>query len=81
MVLLLSRYFERMSRVIYKYDGMIDEFIGDAILVVFGAPDEKPDDPERAMACALAMQNGLQELNDEIRRDGYPPLERGPASS
>ncbi len=77
MVLLLNRYFDRMSRVIYEYDGMIDEFIGDAILVVFGAPEKKVDDPERAVACALAMQNALQELNDEIQREGYPPLEMG----
>jgi len=77
MVRLLNRYLERMSRVIMEYDGMIDEFIGDAILAVFGVPEEHDDDPQRAVACALAMQNALMELNNELLREGYPALEMG----
>jgi class 3 adenylate cyclase len=77
MVRLLNRYLERMSKVIMEYDGMIDEFIGDAILTVFGVPDEHDDDPLRAVACALAMQNALIELNNELMREGYPVLEMG----
>ncbi len=77
MVRLLNRYLERMSKVIMKYDGMIDEFIGDAILTVFGVPEEHDDDPLRAVACALAMQNALMELNNELMREGYPALEMG----
>ena len=77
MVRLLNRYLERMSKVIMEYDGMIDEFIGDAILTVFGVPDEQDDDPLRAVACALAMQNALIELNNELMREGYPALEMG----
>jgi len=77
MVLLLNRYLERMSKVLLDFDGMIDEFIGDAILAVFGVPEKRNDDPFRAVACALAMQNSLRELNDEIVKEGYPPLEMG----
>ncbi|MBW2590944.1 MAG: adenylate/guanylate cyclase domain-containing protein, partial [Deltaproteobacteria bacterium] len=77
MVRLLNRYLERMSKVIMEYDGMIDEFIGDAILTVFGVPDEHDDDPLRAVACALAMQNALIELNNELMREGFPALEMG----
>jgi len=77
MVRLLNRYLERMSKVIMEYDGMIDEFIGDAILTVFGVPDEHDEDPLRAVACALAMQNALIELNNELMREGYPALEMG----
>ncbi|MBW1813226.1 MAG: adenylate/guanylate cyclase domain-containing protein [Deltaproteobacteria bacterium] len=77
MVRLLNRYLERMSKVIMEYDGMIDEFIGDAILTVFGVPEEHDDDPLRAVACALAMQNALMELNIELMREGYPALEMG----
>jgi len=77
MVRLLNRYLERMSKVIMEYDGMIDEFIGDAILAVFGVPEEHDDDPLRAVACALAMQNALMELNNELMREGYPALEMG----
>jgi len=77
MVRLLNRYLERMSKVIMEYDGIIDEFIGDAILTVFGVPEEHDDDPLRAVACALAMQNALVELNNELIHEGYPPLEMG----
>jgi class 3 adenylate cyclase len=77
MVLLLNRYLGRMSDIILKYDGMIDEFVGDAILSFFGVPEKQRDDPARAVACALTMQNALQALNDEIMAEGYPALEMG----
>ena len=77
MVRLLNRYLERMSKVIVEYDGMIDEFIGDAILTVFGVPEERDDDPLSAVACALSMQNTLVELNNELTHEGYPALEMG----
>ncbi len=77
MVQLVNHYLEHMSKVISDYDGMIDEFIGDAILAVFGVPEKRGDDPARAVACGLAMQNALVELNEEIIHEGYPPLEMG----
>jgi class 3 adenylate cyclase len=77
MVQLLNRYLERMSKVILAYDGIIDEFIGDAILAVFGVPETRDGDAERAVACGLAMQNALMKLNEEIVSEGYPPLEMG----
>ncbi len=77
MVRILNRYLESMTQVIQKYDGVIDEFIGDAILTVFGIPEEKSDDPARAVACALAMQQTLADLNSGLVEDGLPPLEMG----
>ncbi len=77
MVRILNRYLEAMTQVIERYDGVIDEFIGDAILTVFGIPEERPDDPARAVACALAMQQTLADLNLEMVADGLPPLEMG----
>ena len=74
---LLNRYLQEMTAVIRKYGGMIDEFIGDAILVVFGVPEGKPDDAARAVACGLAMQKALMKLNNQIVEEGYPPLEMG----
>ena len=73
----MNRYLARMSRVIISYGGTIDEFIGDAILAIFGVPEEQEDDPARAVACGIAMQNALQELNAEFVEEGYPPLEMG----
>ncbi|MCF8079596.1 MAG: adenylate/guanylate cyclase domain-containing protein [Desulfobacterales bacterium] len=77
MVRLLNRYLDRMSRLILRYDGIIDEIIGDAILAVFGVPERRVDDPHRAVACALAMQNALGDLNREMAAEGHPPLEMG----
>ncbi len=77
MVDLLNQYLEKMSIIIQKYDGIIDEIIGDALLVVFGAPENHNNDPERAIACAIEMQNKLGDLNIEIEKQGYPSLEMG----
>ncbi len=77
MVRILNRYLEAMTQVIQEYDGVIDEFIGDAILTVFGIPEEKADDPARAVACALAMQQTLAGLNRDFVADGLPALEMG----
>ncbi len=77
MVLILNRYLETMSRVIVEHDGMIDEFIGDAILTVFGVPEKHGDEPLRGVACALAMQNALKELNKQLTCDGFSQLEMG----
>lgn len=52
VVAMLNLYLETMTEIIQKYQGTIDEFIGDAILVIFGAPILRPDDPRRAVACA-----------------------------
>lgn len=77
MMQLLNRYLACMSKVILKYDGTIDEFIGDGILAVFGVPEKRDDDPRRAVACALEMQNELMVLNESITAEGFPPLEMG----
>lgn len=77
MVQLLNRYLKQMSAIILAHDGMIDEIIGDAILAVFGAPDPHENDPQRAVACAIEMQNRLARLNEELTVEGYPALEMG----
>ncbi len=80
IVHILNRYLEAMSEVILDHGGMIDEFIGDAILAVFGVPEEKEDDPVRACACALAMQSALNRLNRRLQEmEQCPPLEMGVA--
>lgn len=77
MVQLLNRYLKQMSTIILAYDGIIDEIIGDAILAVFGAPEPHENDPQRAVACAIEMQNRLTRLSTELMDEGYPALEMG----
>jgi class 3 adenylate cyclase len=77
MIDLLNRYFARMVPVILGHGGTIAEFIGDAILVLFGAPVEGPDDAERAVRCAWAMQRAMDDFNRESRAAGLPELTMG----
>jgi class 3 adenylate cyclase len=71
---LLNRYLGRMTEVILEHGGTIDEFLGDAVLAVFGAPKRAEDDAERALRCALAMQAAMTEVNAANRDDELPEL-------
>lgn len=74
---LLNQYLGAMATVITQYQGMIDEFIGDAILALFGAPLPRPDHAEAAAGCALAMQLEMDRVNRRLSSSGIPPLEMG----
>ena len=71
---MINIYLEVMTGIIFKYQGTIDEFIGDAILVIFGAPVLRDNDALRAVACALEMQLAMQEVNERNRAAGYPEV-------
>jgi PAS domain S-box-containing protein len=77
VVALLNRYLTAMVKVIKQHDGTIDEFIGDAIFVLFGAPVWREDDAQRAVACAVAMQLAMAEVNEQNRQEDLPDLEMG----
>jgi len=77
VVQMLNAYFEVMVEVALKYDGTINEIIGDALLVIFGAPQEMPDRAQRAIACAIEMQNAMAQVNEQNRSQGLPELEMG----
>jgi PAS domain S-box-containing protein len=77
VVALLNRYLTTMVSVIKQYKGTIDEFIGDAIFVLFGAPTWQEDDAERAVACAVAMQLAMAGINEQNREDDLPEIEMG----
>ncbi len=73
----LNSYLSAMTDVIMKYGGSIDNFIGDAIMAVFGVPVAKPDDAERAVACAIEMQNAMAQVNANNAERGLPNLAMG----
>ena len=60
---IVGRHLGAMAEVIADHGGTIDKFQGDAVMVVFGAPEAMPDHAERALRCALAMQHRQTELN------------------
>ncbi|MEJ2672000.1 MAG: adenylate/guanylate cyclase domain-containing protein [Deltaproteobacteria bacterium] len=74
---MINIYLETMTEIIQKYQGTIDEFIGDGILVIFGAPILRPDDPRRAVACAVEMQLAMTSVNARNRQAGYPEVALG----
>ena len=74
---LLNRYLDRMSAEIERHGGVIDKFIGDEIMALFGAPVGHGDDADRAVSAALAMQAALGQLNLEFAAEGRPPLAIG----
>jgi adenylate cyclase len=67
--LLLNEYLSRMTDIIFKYEGTLDKYIGDAIMAVFGAPLDMPDHAARSIKAALEMRDRLEEFNAE-RKEG-----------
>ncbi len=77
VVKILNFYLSKMADVITSYNGTIDEFMGDGILVLFGAPTVQEDDTERAVACAIAMQLEMETVNKQMKAWGLSTLEMG----
>jgi class 3 adenylate cyclase len=77
VVKLLNTYFEVMVDLILRYNGTINEFIGDSLLVIFGAPHEMEDRVERAVACAIEMQNAMTDVNEKNSSNKLPTLQMG----
>ena len=67
----------RQVRTVTGRGGEILQFIGDAILVVFGAPLRRPDDAARAVACAVEMLNAMPGVNAWNRAHGLPEVAMG----
>lgn len=77
VIKILNFYLGYMADVITEYQGTIDEFMGDGILVLFGAPIPREDDPQRAIACAVAMQLAMKQVNVQMKKWGLSSLEMG----
>jgi len=73
----LNEYFAGMSAEIKKHSGMINKFIGDGIMAIWGAPVEHADDARRAVACGLSMVGINREFNERRAAQGKLPLRIG----
>ncbi len=71
----VGRTFDRLSEEIARYEGLLEKFMGDAVLAVFGVPRAHEDDAERAVRAALEMHAVLSELNRGFAAEGKPTLE------
>jgi adenylate cyclase len=76
-VTMLNEYFTLMVDCIQREEGMLDKFIGDAIMAAFGIPVAHEDDPDRAVRTAIAMVNELRNWNQLRAGEGKPPVEIG----
>ncbi|HEY9072368.1 MAG TPA: adenylate/guanylate cyclase domain-containing protein, partial [Candidatus Ozemobacteraceae bacterium] len=74
VVNLLNEYLTEMTDIIFKYDGLLDKYEGDAIMAVFGAPVDQADHAIRACRCALDSQKALAKMREHWRSEGKPEL-------
>ncbi len=77
LVHLLNEYLTAMTDVVFKHDGMLDKYMGDAIMAVFGAPLDQPDHARRACQTALEMMSELHRLQKKWLSEGKPVLNIG----
>jgi adenylate cyclase len=73
----LNEYMSAMVDVVVQYEGVVDKFIGDAIMALFGSPIMSDDDPLRAVKTALEMQARLGNLNKKWASEGKEPFRIG----
>jgi adenylate cyclase len=74
---ILNTYLTEMSALVDQHGGVVDKYIGDAVMGLFGAPIQNDQDPQHAVATALAMIAAMPALNQEFAAQGWPPLEIG----
>jgi class 3 adenylate cyclase len=77
VVAFLNSYFSRMVGAVFAFDGMLDKYIGDGMMAVFGAPIVHEDHALRAVQAAFQMRKELKALNQELEAQGQPPLAIG----
>jgi adenylate cyclase len=74
---LFNRYFDRMVDVVHRHGGAVISFMGDGMMAIFGAPQPLENPCVAAMAAGLEMLDRLAELNEELAREGLPPIAIG----
>ncbi|MGA8240971.1 MAG: adenylate/guanylate cyclase domain-containing protein [Desulfobacterales bacterium] len=74
---MLNEYFEIVVAVVFRYEGTVDKFMGDEIMVIWGAPIAHGDDPARAVRAALAIQAELEKFNRNRQAENKPAIKIG----
>lgn len=74
---ILNEYFSEIEPIITKYNGVINKFIGDAVMAIFGEPIQDINHPQNAVKCACAMLEKVDELREKWLSEGKPRIEIG----
>jgi len=74
MAALLQRYFDTIAPILRSFGGIVEDFVGDAVMALFGSAAAQENDPENAVRAALALQQALDELNLQLAREDRPRL-------
>ena len=74
VITLINDCMEKMSEAVEAEGGVVDKYVGDELLAVFGAPVSRGDDAGRAVRAAIRIQEGLGELNGKRRAEGADPI-------
>ncbi len=74
---MLNEYFEVMVEIVFRHEGTVDKFVGDEIMVIWGAPVKHEDDVVRAVRAGLDMQSALAEFNHAREAKGQPLIQIG----
>ncbi|QSZ40866.1 CHASE2 domain-containing protein [Sulfurimonas aquatica] len=77
LITLLNRYFTPMTNSVLENKGMLDKYIGDAVMAFFNAPVDVKDHADAACICALEMILRLEKLNEELKLEGIPAIRIG----
>jgi adenylate cyclase len=77
LVKFLNEYLTTMTNIVFKYDGLLDKYMGDAIMAIWGAPLDQPDHVKRACLAALDMVEELHRLQKKWSAEGMPYLNIG----
>src|SRR5881398_582761 len=72
---LMTRYFDAVRPIVERHGGVVEKFIGDAVMAVFGVPRTHEDDALRAVRAAAEIRDNLVALNDELERGSGVRLE------
>lgn len=74
---ILNEYFSEIEPIITKYNGVINKFIGDAVMAIFGEPIQDINHPQNAVKCACEMLKKVDQLQDKWLFEGKPKIEIG----
>ncbi len=77
LVKFMNEYLTAMTDIVFQHDGLLDKYIGDAIMAIWGAPMDQPDHPRRACRTALEMIGALLRLQKKWAAEGMPELNIG----